>query len=150
MRAADLMLKMQSARTHMALVIDEFGGVDGLVTLEDVLETVVGEIDDEHDEAHPIQVMARPGGVFEADARAPLEELETALGGRLVPESLADEEIETAAGLVTALAGRVPQRGEVIRHPAGWDFEVIDADPRRIKRLRVRPAPAAPSAEPAA
>ena len=150
MRAADLMLKMQSARTHMALVIDEFGGVDGLVTLEDVLESVVGEIDDEHDEAHPIQVMARPGGVFEADARAPLEDLETALGGKLVPEALEDEEIETVAGLVTALAGRVPQRGEVIRHPAGWEFEVIDADPRRIKRLRVRPGPAAPPAEPSA
>ena len=150
MRAADLMLKMQSARTHMALVIDEFGGVDGLVTLEDVLESVVGEIDDEHDEAHPIQVMSRPGGVFEADARAPLDELESALGGKLVPESLEDEEIETAAGLVTALAGRVPQRGEVIRHPSGWEFEVIDADPRRIKRLRVRPAPAAPTTDPAA
>ena len=82
--------------------------------------------------------------------RAPLDELEAALGGKLVPESLEDEEIETAAGLVTALAGRVPQRGEVIRHPAGWEFEVIDADPRRIKRLRVRPAPAAPTADPAA
>ena len=141
MRAADLLLRMQATRTHMALVIDEFGGVDGLVTLEDVIESVVGEIDDEHDEAHTIQIIARAGGVFEADARAPLEVLEAALGEKLVPENLADEEIETAAGLVTALAGRVPQRGEVIPHPGGWEFEVTDADPRRVKRLRVRPAP---------
>ena len=147
MRAADLLVKMQSSRTHMALVIDEFGGVDGLVTLEDVIESVVGEIDDEHDEAHATQIIARPGGVFEAVARAPLEELETALGVKLVPEALEDEEIETVAGLVTALAGRVPQRGEVISHPGGWEFEVTDADPRRVKRLRVRPAPTASGEE---
>jgi CBS domain containing-hemolysin-like protein len=154
MRAADLLLKMQASRMHMGLVIDEFGGVDGLVTLEDVVESVVGDIDDEHDEAHPIQVIARPGGVFEADARAPLEDLEAELDQKLVPESLADEEIETVAGLVTALAGRVPQRGEVISHPSGWEFEVLDADPRRVKRLRVRPAAApltpAPTEEPSA
>ncbi len=145
MRAADLLLKMQAARTHMALVIDEFGGVDGLVTLEDVIESVVGEIDDEHDEAHPIQVIARPAGVFEADARAPLEALESAVGQSLTPEALEAEEIDTVAGLVTAIAGRVPQRGEVVAHPGGWEFEVIDADPRRVKRVRVRPAPRSPA-----
>jgi CBS domain containing-hemolysin-like protein len=140
MRAADLLVRMQTSRIHMAMVIDEFGGVDGLVTLEDVIEAVVGEIDDEHDEAAAIQIVARAGGVFEVDARVDLEELEAALGRRLTTEAL-EEEIDTAAGLVTALAGRVPQRGEVIAHPDGLDFEITDADPRRVKRLRIRPTP---------
>ncbi len=143
MRAADLLVRMQTTRIHMAMVIDEFGGVDGLVTLEDVIEAVVGEIDDEHDEAAEIQIIARAGGVFEVDGRVDLEELETALGRRLATEDI-EEEIDTAAGLVTALAGRVPQRGEVIAHPDGLDFEVTDADPRRVKRLRIRPTPPAP------
>ncbi len=151
MRAADLLLKMQASRIHMALVIDEFGGTDGVVTLEDLIEAVVGEIDDEHDEAVPAQIVARAGGVFEADGRAPLEELEEALGEALTPGEL-DEDIDTVGGLVSALAGRVPQRGEVIAHPAGLDFEITDADPRRVKRLRIRrmepdPAQAVPGAE---
>jgi CBS domain containing-hemolysin-like protein len=139
MRAADLLVRMQSSRIHMAMVIDEFGGVDGVVTLEDVIEAVVGEIDDEHDEAAATQIVARAGGVFEADGRAPLELLESALGQTLSEPDL-EEDIETAAGLVTALAGRVPQRGEVIAHPGGLEFEITDADPRRVKRLRIRPA----------
>jgi CBS domain containing-hemolysin-like protein len=144
MRAADLLVRMQAARIHMAMVIDEFGGVDGVVTLEDVIEAVVGEIDDEHDEAAASQIVARPGGVYEADGRAPLEVLESSLGRPLSDPDL-EEDIDTAAGLVTALAGRVPQRGEVIAHPAGLEFEITDADPRRVKRLRIRPAaPAAP------
>jgi CBS domain containing-hemolysin-like protein len=144
MRAADLLVRMQTSRIHMAMVIDEFGGVDGVVTLEDVIEAVVGEIDDEHDEATATQIVARAGGVFEADGRAPLEVLETALGQPLSDPEL-EEDIETAAGLVTALAGRVPQRGEVISHPSGLEFEITDADPRRVKRLRIRPAtPTAP------
>jgi CBS domain containing-hemolysin-like protein len=140
MRAADLLVRMQASRIHMAMVIDEFGGVDGLVTLEDVLEAVVGEIDDEHDEAQIIQIVARAGGLYEVDARTPLEDLEATLGATLVTDDMDDEAIDTAAGLVTALAGRVPQRGEIIAHPAGFDFEITDADPRRIKQLRVRPA----------
>ncbi len=144
MRAADLLVRMQASRIHMAMVIDEFGGVDGVVTLEDVIEAVVGEIDDEHDEAAASQIVGRPGGVFEADGRAPLEVLEATLGRPLSDPDL-EEDIETAAGLVTALAGRVPQRGEVIAHPAGLEFEITDADPRRVKRLRIRPAtPSAP------
>jgi len=139
MRAADLLVRMQASRIHMAMVIDEFGGVDGVVTLEDVIEAVVGDIDDEHDEAAVTQIVARPGGVFEADGRAPLEVLEAALGQPLSDPEL-EEDIDTAAGLVTALAGRVPQRGEVISHPAGFEFEITDADPRRVKRLRIRPA----------
>jgi len=140
MRAADLLVRMQASRTHMAMVIDEFGGVDGVVTLEDVIEAVVGEIDDEHDEAVANQIVARAGGVFEINGRVALEDLETALGRSLITEDIEEEDIDTAAGLVTALAGRVPQRGEVISHPGGFDFEVTDADPRRVKRLRVRPA----------
>ncbi len=150
MRAADLLLQMQAARTHMALVIDEFGGTDGLVTLEDLIEAVVGEIDDEHDVAQAKSIIARPGGVFEADARAPLEELEAAVGQALAPPDL-EEEIDTVAGLVTALAGRVPQRGELIEHPAGFELQVMDADPRRVKRVRLRPTPAAtPAGAPSA
>jgi CBS domain containing-hemolysin-like protein len=146
MRAADLLLKMQASRTHMALIIDEFGGTDGLVTLEDLIEAVVGEIDDEHDEAARAKVVARPGGLIEADARAPLEDLEQALQRSLVPADLG-EDIDTVGGLVSALAGRVPQRGEVITHPDGFDFEITDADPRRVKRLRVRPHPPPPEPE---
>ena len=144
MRAADLLVRMQATRIHMALVIDEFGGTDGLVTLEDLLEAVVGEIDDEHDVDAMPQVVARPGG-WEADARAPLAMLQAQVGVPLEPED-DEEEIDTVGGLVATLAGRVPQRGELIAHPAGLEFEVIDADPRRIRRVRVRrverPAPA--------
>jgi CBS domain containing-hemolysin-like protein len=144
MRAADLMVKMQASRIHMALVIDEFGGTDGLLTLEDLIEAVVGEIDDEHDEAAHAQVVARPDGLFEADGRTPLEDLEEALGVGLVPADL-DEDIDTVAGLVSALAGRVPQRGEVIAHPEGFDIEITEADPRRVKRVRIRRSPEAPA-----
>jgi CBS domain containing-hemolysin-like protein len=148
MRAANLLLKMQASRLHLALVIDEFGGTDGLVTMEDLIEAVVGDIDDEYDEAAPA-VIARAGGAYEADARAPLEDLEEQVGQPLSPPDY-EEEIDTVGGLVSAIAGRVPQRGEVISHPAGLEFEVIDADPRRVKRVRVRPverALQAPAAE---
>jgi CBS domain containing-hemolysin-like protein len=138
MRAADLLLKMQTTRLHMALVIDEFGGTDGLVTLEDLLEAVVGEIEDEHDEHAEAAIIERPGGVVEADARAALEDLEALIGEPLTTPEIEEEEVDTVGGLVSALAGRVPQRGEVIPHPAGWEFEVTDADPRRVKRLRLR------------
>jgi len=136
MRAADLLVKMQAERVHMALVIDEFGGTDGLVTLEDLLEAVVGEIEDEHDEEAAEPLVRRPGGVIEVDARTSLEDLEAALEAELRTEDL-EEEIDTVGGLVTALAGRVPQRGELVPHPARFDFEVMDADPRRVKRLRL-------------
>jgi CBS domain containing-hemolysin-like protein len=144
MRAADLLVRMQARHSHLAMVIDEFGGVDGLVTLEDVIEAVVGEIDDEHDVAGAAQIVARPGGVFDVDARVELAELEAALG-RPLPRPDPEDEIDTIAGLVTAAAGRVPQRGEVIALGDGLEAEVVDADPRRIKRLRLRPA--APPAE---
>ncbi|NQE62190.1 hemolysin family protein [Caulobacter sp. RHG1] len=142
MKAADLLLRMRTKRIHMALVIDEFGGTDGLVSMEDLIEAVVGEIDDEHDTVAVAGVIARPGGLFDADARAPLEELEAALGCALAPADM-DEDIDTVAGLVVALAGQVPQRGEIVVHPDGYLFEVLEVDQRRIRRVRVRPAPQA-------
>ena len=131
-----LMTKMQAERAHMALVIDEYGGVDGLVTIEDIIEQIVGEIDDEHDtDDKPLWSEERPG-TYLAQARTPLEDFEKAIGMSLT-EGVAEEEIETLGGLVFVLSGRVPARGEVIPHPSGPEFEVLDADPRRIKRLRV-------------
>lgn len=148
MRAADLLLRMQARHIHLAMVIDEFGGVDGLVTMEDVIEAVVGEIDDEHDVVEAALITPRPGGVFEVDARAELADIEAALG-RPLPRPDEEDDIDTIAGLVTAVAERVPQRGEVIDLGGGLEAEVVDADPRRIKRLRLR-ASAPPAAGPAA
>ena len=142
-----LLQKMQKERVHMALVIDEYGGVDGLVTIEDLIETVIGEIEDEHDEANDGFWAAEKPGVYLAQARAPLDEFEAEIGLSLVPEGDEEEEVDTLGGLVFLLCGRVPARGEVIRHPTGVEFEVVDADPRRIKRLRVHlPGSAAASA----
>ncbi len=130
-----LLQKMQTDRIHMALVIDEYGGVDGLVTIEDLIEQVVGQIEDEHDvEEDQYWVIEKPG-VYLCQAKAPLDEFEAETGLRLIdPED--DDEIETLGGLVFMICGRVPVRGEVIRHENGIEFEVLDADPRRIKRLR--------------
>ena len=138
MRCADLLVRMRVARIHLALVIDEFGGTDGLVTMEDLIEAVVGQIDDEYDDESAPEIISRPGGALEVDARAALEAVEQRLGASLGIEDF-EEEVDTVAGLVSALAGRLPQRGEVILHPSGLECEVIEADPRRIRRLRVRP-----------
>jgi magnesium and cobalt transporter len=137
-----LLTKMQSDRMHMALVIDEYGGVDGLVTIEDLIEQVVGEIEDEHDIAEEGLWAQESDGCWLVQARAPLDEFEAEIGRRLLEEE-DEEEVDTVGGLVFMLAGRVPARGEVIHHPAGPDFEVVDADPRKIKRLRMRMAGAA-------
>ncbi len=131
-----LLRKMQAERTHFALVIDEYGGVDGLVTIEDLLEQVVGEIEDEHDTEEEADITRESSSTFLANARAPLSDLEAELGFTLI-EDAEDEEIDTLGGLVFLLSGRVPVRGEVIAHPSGLEFEIIDAEPRRIKRLRV-------------
>jgi CBS domain containing-hemolysin-like protein len=149
MPAADLLALMRSHRTHMALVIDEFGGTDGLVTLEDLLEKLVGEISDEHDDEGDdgvAPIASGEGGGWVADGRTPLEELEAAMGDGvdLAPPDL-DEEIDTVAGLVNALAGRVPQRRETIPHPGGFLIEVLAADPRRVKRVRIRRVGQAPA-----
>ncbi len=132
-----LLQKMQSERTHMALVVDEYGGVDGLVTIEDLIEQVIGEIEDEHDIDEDRYWTAEKPGCYLADARTPLEDFEAEIGRKLV-DPAEDEEIDTLGGLVFVLCGRIPARGEVIVHPDGIEFEVVDADPRRIKRLRVR------------
>jgi magnesium and cobalt transporter len=132
-----LLQKMQKERVHMALVIDEYGGVDGLVTIEDLIETVIGEIEDEHDEDEGALWKEEKPGVILAQSTAPLEEIEAALGMALRTEE-EDEEIDTLGGLVFLRSGRVPARGEVVAHESGVQFEIVDADPRRIKRLRVR------------
>jgi len=134
-----LLQKMQSERRHMALVIDEYGGVDGLVTIEDLIEQVVGEIEDEHDIEDAQFWSQERAGVYLALAKTPLEEFESEIGQSLTEaEEVNEEEIDTLGGLVFMLLGRVPVRGEVVEHPAGVTIEVTEADPRRIKRLRVR------------
>ncbi|MCB2114950.1 MAG: HlyC/CorC family transporter [Rhodobacteraceae bacterium] len=132
-----LLQKMQSERIHMALVIDEYGGVDGLVTIEDLIETVIGEIEDEHDTSEDGLWAEEKPGQYLVQARAPLADFEAQIGSKLAADA-EDQEIDTLGGLVFMLLGRVPARGEVIRHESGAEFEVVDADPRRIKRLRVR------------
>jgi CBS domain containing-hemolysin-like protein len=138
----DLLVQMRQARTHIAMVADEFGGIDGLVTIEDLIEEIVGEIEDEHDVADEPRLAERADGTLIADARTPIEALEEHQGVRLRPSG-GQEEVDTLGGLVSSLAGRVPKRGEVIAHPSGIEFEVLDADPRKIKRLRVRRSHAA-------
>jgi CBS domain containing-hemolysin-like protein len=138
----DLLVQMRQARTHIAMVVDEFGGIDGLVTIEDLIEEIVGEIEDEHDVPETPTLIERPDGSIIADARIPIEAVEEQHGVSLLPEG-EEETVETLGGLVFTLAGRVPKRGEIISHPDGIEFEVLDADPRRIKRLRLRGLPAA-------
>jgi CBS domain containing-hemolysin-like protein len=136
MPAANLLLRMQSTHIHMALVVDEYGGTDGLVTIEDLVEQIVGDIEDEHDEEEAAHITrdAKPGVV--TVARTPVHELEEYLGVKLLgPEE--EAEVDTVGGLISSLAGRVPVRGELIRHPSGIEFEVLDADKRRVKKARV-------------
>lgn len=140
MRALDLLLQMRMSRIHMALVVDEFGGIDGLVSIEDVVEEIVGEIEDEHDVLEGPKLLARPDGTLVADARATIEEFEERVGPVLTEEER-EQDIDTLGGLVFSLTGRVPSRGELVTHPSGIAFEVLDADPRRIRRLRVRNLP---------
>ncbi len=143
MRVRDLLLQMRVTRTHMAMVVDEYGGTDGLVTIEDLVEEIVGEIQDEHDVDDLPMLIDKPNGVIEADARVPVDDLEARVGLSLLSEEH-EEQIETLGGLVFSLVGRVPSRGELIDHPVGLQFEVVDADPRRIRRLRIHHAPSVP------
>ena len=136
----DLLLQMRQARVHLALVVDEYGGIDGLVTIEDLVETIVGDISDEHDEVEGPMVTERSDGALDVNARLPVEDFEARVGPVLT-EDERDADIDTVGGLVFTLAGRVPARGEVLRHPSGMEFRVLDADARRIRRLRVRRAP---------
>jgi CBS domain containing-hemolysin-like protein len=139
----DMLLDMRRSRTHMALVVDEFGGTDGLLTIEDLVEEIVGEIEDEHDVAQAPTLARRMDGTLDVNGRTPVELLEQEIGNVLSEDER--REIDTVGGLIFSLLGRIPERGEVVRHPSGIEFEILDVDPRRIRRLRVRP-PAAPQA----
>ena len=143
-----LLAKMQAERTHMALVIDEYGGVDGLVTIEDLIEQVVGDIEDEHDEANQKDWLLEKPGQYLATAKTSLREFEEETGLDLTNEASIDaEEIDTFGGLVFILAGRVPVRGEIVPHPHGMEFEIVEADPRRVKKIRLRLPDAIKAAE---
>jgi magnesium and cobalt transporter len=133
----DLLLQMRQRRIHLALVIDEYGGVDGLVTIEDLVETIVGDIDDEHDEIEGPMITEREDGSIDLNARLPIEDF-IARYGDILTEEERETDLDTVGGLVFTLAGRVPTRGEILRHPSGLEFLVLDADARRIRRLRAR------------
>ncbi|MBL27995.1 MAG: magnesium/cobalt efflux protein [Rhodospirillaceae bacterium] len=139
MPVRDLLLKMRNTKVHMAMVVDEYGGIDGLVTIEDLVEQIVGKIEDEHDREESPMLRDRPDGSIDADARTPIATLEERVGVDLLPDET-DEEVDTLGGLIFNLAGRVPEPGETIEHPSGLAFEVVRADPRRIKAVRVLPA----------
>ena len=138
MLVLDLLLQMRQTHRYMALVVDEFGGIDGLLTIEDLVEEIVGEIQDEHDATLP-RLIPRPDGTLMADARVPIEIFEQHVGSILETEER--EEVDTLAGLVFSLARRVPTHGEILRHSSGIEFEIIEADPRRIKTLLIRNLP---------
>ena len=136
MPALDLLVKMQATRTHMALVIDEYGGTDGLVSIEDIVETIVGDIEDEHDETSAPMIEKTADGAFICDARASLEEVSAATGVDF-PGFRNSEDVDTLGGLISSFAGRVPVRGEIMSGLGNLEFEILDADPRRVKRLKV-------------
>ena len=140
MPVLDLLVKMQTTHMQLALVIDEYGGTDGLVSIEDLIEEIVGDIADEHDD--DAVGVRNEGGAFVADARVDLDDFKTETGLKLALDDEEAADIDTLGGLVTYLLGRVPQRGEIVTHPAGYEFEVLEADPRRVKRLRIRPVAA--------
>jgi len=148
MLAQDLLRRMQGRRIHMAVVVDEYGGTDGLVTIEDLIETIVGDIDDEHDEQDPeVQIVTGKNGrtVWEADARVLIDDFEKTMGRDFATPDEEDD-VDTLGGLIFTLAGRVPERGEIIRHASGVEFEVVDADSRRVKRLRIADTKRKPTA----
>ena len=136
MPVVDLLAKMRVSRLHMAVIVDEYGGTDGLVTIEDLVEEIVGEIEDEHDVVSTPTLSISPDGAVEADARTEIEALESHFGVQLRDNEF-DEDLDTVGGLVSRLAGRVPLRLDRLSHPSGLTFEIVDADPRRVKRVRV-------------
>jgi CBS domain containing-hemolysin-like protein len=144
MGVLDLLARMRAGRTHLAIVVDEFGGTEGLLTIEDVVEEIVGEIEDEHDEELPGLLSLAEDGSWDADARAELEDVADAVDARL---GTVEEDVDTLGGLAFVLAGRVPAAGETLDHPSGWKLEVIDADTRRVRRLRLHPPRAAETAD---
>ena len=145
MRAIDLLAQMQASRIHLALVVDEYGGTDGLVSIEDIVEQIVGEIDDEHDSDEPPAIVRQADNSFIADARASLDDVRSVIGEDFVTGE-AGEEVETLGGYLVTHVGRLPVRGEVISGPGNFEIEVLDADPRRVKRLRIAHAQGTPRA----
>jgi magnesium and cobalt transporter len=139
MRVIDLLARMRASRVHMAIVVDEYGGTDGLVTIEDLVEQIVGQIEDEHDDAQAKLLHKLSGGLYDADARLPLEELQSTLKVEFVADVEDADDIDTVGGLIFYLAGRVPAIGETIIHDSGYRFEILDGDPRRVTRVRVLP-----------
>jgi CBS domain containing-hemolysin-like protein len=144
MRVLDLLARMRAGRTHMAIVVDEFGGTDGLVTIEDLVEEIVGDIEDEHDDTHAQLLQEIGDGIYEADARLDLTELAEETGHNFADVEIG-EDVDTLGGMVFMLAGRVPAIGETVAHPSGWRFEVIDGDPRMVRRVRLYPPDLAPT-----
>lgn len=144
----DLLLQMRQARMHLALVVDEYGGIDGLLTIEDLVEEIVGDIADEHDEIQGPMITERTDGALDLDARLSIGAFEVRMGDILTDDER-DADIDTVGGLVFTLAGRVPSRGEVVSHPSGLEFRILDSDARRIRRLRVRRTDGAVAAAPA-
>ena len=136
MPATDLLVRMQASHTHLAIVIDEYGGTEGLVSIEDLVEVIVGDISDEHDTDEDLEIKPIEDKIYTADGRVDLTALEELLGVDLLPED-EEEEADTLAGLIFKIAGRVPTRGEIIRHESGLEFEILDSDPRRVKRVRI-------------
>jgi CBS domain containing-hemolysin-like protein len=136
MPAVDLLAKMQATRIHLALVVDEYGGTDGLVSMEDIVEQIVGDIADEHDEDEQPSVLRQYDGSFIADARASLDDVSEAVGTKFDAGEAAGE-IDTIGGYLMAQAGRLPLRGELVAGPEGFEIEVLDSDPRRVKRVRI-------------
>ena len=134
MGVLDLLARMRADRVHLAIVVDEFGGTEGLVTIEDVVEEIVGEIEDEHDEETPGMLNAVEDGIWDADARAELDEVAETIDARL---AIVEEDVDTLGGLATVLAGHVPKLGEIVEHPSGWRLEVTGSDTRRVTRLRL-------------
>ncbi len=137
MRLPNLLIQMRALRCHMALVVDEYGGTDGLVTIEDLVEEIIGDIDDEYDDETSDELVQRSANIWEADAKLPLEEFTHKTGINLLNEEI-EEEIDTLGGLAFALAGHIPPRGEIISHPNGYEIEILDADPRKIRRILFR------------
>ncbi|TKD50473.1 hemolysin family protein [Sphingomonas baiyangensis] len=136
MGAIDLLLQMQTSRTHLAVVLDEYTGTEGLITIEDLIEEIVGAIEDEHDDAPNVLMSPVDGGVWEADARAELEDVAERIDARLAN---VEEDVETLGGLAFVLAGHVPEVGERLEHDSGWTLEILEADTRRVSRLRLHP-----------
>jgi CBS domain containing-hemolysin-like protein len=144
MGVIELLARMRAGRTHLGIVVDEFGGTEGLVTIEDVVEEIVGDIEDEHDEAEAGMLTLLDEGLWEADARLELEELQKAVDPRLTSE---EDEVDTVGGLTFLLAGGILQPGDSVRHPSGWRLESVEADSRRIKRVRLHAPDGAPQAK---